>query len=423
MQEPLTRDQVRARMDAIPDVLSDELIERMSDDRARGWKNPYRTSDEDAVRREERPADRSSVWRPAFVRDVEKILHMPAYNRYAGKTQVFSFRSNDDLSRRGLHVQLVARIARDIGFALGLNCDLIEAIGLGHDLGHTPFGHAGERCLNDVFHERTGRWFFHNVHSVRVLDKLYGRNISLQTLDGALCHNGEYEQRVFELSGLSSFGEFDRVVDECVSGGGAVIGHLRPMTLEGCVVRISDIIAYVGRDRQDAIEAGLLTGDAFEDGLGGAYNSWILTHASADIIEHSYGKDRIEMSEELFAEIRRAKAENYAKIYRSSGIEGERAEVLARAFELMYERCLDDLHKRDESSFIFRHHITRIEEQLAHYGRTYDWQSDPEQTVVDYIASMTDGYFAELASKFFPQIHFPKRTYINEPVGQHEPKA
>lgn len=423
MQKPLTRDQVRARMDAIPDVLSDELIERMSDDRARGWKNPHRTSDEDAVRREERPADRSSIWRPAFVRDVEKILHMPAYNRYAGKTQVFSFRSNDDLSRRGLHVQLVARIARDIGYALGLNCDLIEAIGLGHDLGHTPFGHAGERCLNDVFHERTGRWFFHNVHSVRVLDKLYGRNISLQTLDGALCHNGEYEQRVFELSGLSSFGEFDRVVDECVSGGGAVIGHLRPMTLEGCVVRISDIIAYVGRDRQDAIEAGLLTGDAFEDGLGGAYNSWILTHASADIIEHSYGKDRIEMSEELFAEIRRAKAENYAKIYRSSGIEGERAEVLARAFELMYERCLDDLHKRDESSFIFRHHITRIEEQLAHYGRTYDWQSDPEQTVVDYIASMTDGYFAELASKFFPQIHFPKRTYINEPVGQHEPKA
>ena len=423
MQEPLTRDQVRARMDAIPDVLSDELIERMSDDRARGWKNPYRTSDEDAVRREERPADRSSIWRPAFVRDVEKILHMPAYNRYAGKTQVFSFRSNDDLSRRGLHVQLVARIARDIGYALGLNCDLIEAIGLGHDLGHTPFGHAGERCLNDVFHGRTGRWFFHNVHSVRVLDKLYGRNISLQTLDGALCHNGEYEQRVFELSGLSSFGELDRVVDECVSGGGAVIGHLRPMTLEGCVVRISDIIAYVGRDRQDAIEAGLLTGDAFEDGLGGAYNSWILTHASADIIEHSYGKDRIEMSEELFAEIRRAKAENYAKIYRSSGIEGERAEVLARAFELMYERCLDDLHKRDESSFIFRHHITRIEEQLAHYGRTYDWQSDPEQTVVDYIASMTDGYFAELASKFFPQIHFPKRTYINEPVGLHEPKA
>lgn len=418
---PMTREQVRARMDAIPEVLSDELVERIKDDRARGWKNPYRAQDRCALRREDRPGDRANIWRPAYVRDVEKILHMPAYNRYAGKTQVFSFRSNDDLSRRGLHVQLVARIARDIGRALGLNCDLIEAIGLGHDLGHTPFGHAGERCLNEVFHERTGRWFLHNVHSVRVLDKLYGRNITLQTLDGALCHNGEYEQRVFELSGLSGFDEFDRVVDACVTGGGSVVGRLRPMTLEGCVVRISDIIAYVGRDRQDAIEAGLLDGDAFEDGLGGAYNSWILTHASADIIEHSYGKDRIEMSEELFAEIRRAKAENYAKIYRSSGIEGERAEELARAFELIYEHCLDDVLRRDEQSFIFRHHIRRIEEQLSHYGRTYEWERDPDQTVVDYIASMTDGYFAELASTYFPEIHFPRRTYINEPVDRTSP--
>ncbi|MFR2950695.1 MAG: HD domain-containing protein [Collinsella intestinalis] len=135
-------------------------------------------------------------------------MHLPAYNRYNGKTQVFSFRSNDDLSRRGLHVQLVARIARDIGRALGLNCDLIEAIGLGHDLGHTPFGHTGEALLNDISEARTGRSFFHNVHSVRVLDGLYGRNLSLQTLDGVLCHNGEYEQRV-ELSGLSGFEEFD----------------------------------------------------------------------------------------------------------------------------------------------------------------------------------------------------------------------
>ena len=89
------------------------------------------------------------------------------------------------------------------------------------------------------------------------------------------------------------------------------------MTLEGCVVRISDILAYVGRDRQDAIAAGLLSPDAFDDGRGGAYNSWILTHASIDIVEHSYGKPRIEMSEDLFEEIRRAKRENYEKIYLS----------------------------------------------------------------------------------------------------------
>lgn len=405
---------VQERMQRIPDTLSEGLLQRMQEDRASGWRCPYRASNEDALRREDRSGDRASLWRPAYMRDVEKILYTPAYNRYAGKTQVFSFRSNDDLSRRGLHVQLVARIARDIGGALGLNCDLIEAIGLGHDLGHTPFGHAGERCLNDVFHERTGRWFFHNVHSVRVLDVLYGRNLTLQVLDGALCHNGEYEQRVFELSGLSSFDELDAVVERCYTQGDIAIGHLRPMTLEGCVVRISDIIAYVGRDRQDAIAAGLLDDDAFEDGLGGAYNSWVLSHASVDIIEHSYGKNRIEMSEDLFAEIRRAKAENYAKIYRSSGIEGESAEVLARAFELMYDRFRSDLAERDTSSYIFKHHIARIEQHLAYYGRTYAWEDDLDQTVVDYIASMSDGYFAELATKLFPQIHFPRRTYINE---------
>ena len=293
-------DELQQRLLAMPETLTDDLVDRMREDRARGWVNPFRTDDADVIRREDRPGDEGSLWRPSFVHDTEKILHLPAYNRYNGKTQVFSFRSNDDLSRRGLHVQLVARIARDIGYALGLNCDLIEAIGLGHDLGHTPFGHAGEAHLNDILEARRGRSFFHNVHSVRVLDTLYGRNLSLQTLDGVLCHNGEYEQRVFRLSDLSGFGELDQILENCYTRDFDYVKTLRPMTLEGCVVRISDIIAYVGRDRQDAIEAGLLGEDAFADGLGGRYNSWILSRASVDIIEHSYGKDRIEMSEELF---------------------------------------------------------------------------------------------------------------------------
>ena len=405
---------LRDRLLAIPDTLTDELIERMRDDRARGWVNPYRASDASVIRREERPGDEGNIWRPAFVRDAEKILHLPAYNRYNGKTQVFSFRSNDDLSRRGLHVQLVARIARDIGYALGLNCDLIEAIGLGHDLGHTPFGHSGEKHLNNILEARTGRSFFHNVHSVRVLDKLYGRNLSLQTLDGVLCHNGEYEQRVFELSDLSGFDEFDRIVEDCYTHNFDYVKTLRPCTLEGCVVRISDIIAYVGRDRQDAIEAGLLDEDAFADGMGGRYNSWILSRASVDIIEHSYGKDRIEMSEELFEEISRAKRENYEKIYYSTGVEEEHGEMMARAFSLMYEHFLGDLKARDTQSYIFRHHIDRIQKSLSYYGQTYDWENDLDQTVVDYIASMTDGYFTELACKLFPELKFPQRTYINE---------
>ncbi len=402
------------RLTSMPDSLSADLIARMEEDRARGWVNPYRTDDTQVIRRESRNQDESTIFRPPFVRDVEKIIHLPAYNRYNGKTQVFSFRSNDDLSRRGLHVQLVSRIARDIGAALGLNCDLIEAIGLGHDLGHTPFGHAGEYRLNDLLEAHTGRSFYHNVHSVRVLDTLYGRNVSLQTLDGVLTHNGEYEQRVFRLSGLSSFDEFDQVVENCYESDFDYVKTLCPATLEGCVVRISDIIAYVGRDRQDAIEAGLLDDDAFADGLGGRYNSWILTHASVDIIEHSYGKDRIEMSEGLFCELSRAKRENYKKIYHSSGVEEERSEMLTHAFELMYEHFLSDLTSGDESSYIFRHHIARTERALSYYDKTYDWKGDPNQTVVDYIASMTDGYFTELACKLFPELHFPRRTYINE---------
>lgn len=404
--------ELRERLLSMPDEPSAELLERMKENRARGWVNPYRASDDTAIRRDDRPGDEGNILRPAYVRDVEKILHLPAYNRYNGKTQVFSFRSNDDLSRRGLHVQLVARIARDIGSALGLNCDLIEAIGLGHDLGHTPFGHAGEKHLNEILFERTGRSFFHNVHSVRVLDKLYGRNLSLQTLDGVLCHNGEYEQRIFELSGLDSFESFDEVVENCYRNDFDYVKTLRPMTLEGCVVRISDIIAYVGRDRQDAIEAGLLSEDAFDDGLGGGYNTWILTHASIDIVEHSYGKDRIEMSEGLFNEIARAKRENYKKIYSSGGVEEEHGDMMAQAFRRMYEHFYHDLEHGDESSFIFRHHIARIEKALSYYGRTYDWQSDLDQTVVDYIASMTDGYFTELATTLFDDLEFLQRTYI-----------
>ena len=110
----------------------------------------------------------------------------PMYNRYADKTQVFSLYRNDDISRRSSHVQLVSRIARNIGGLLGLNTDLIEAISLGHDIGHTPFGHAGEHKLNELYNGNTGRYFNHNVHSVRVLDQIFNLNLSMETLDGIL---------------------------------------------------------------------------------------------------------------------------------------------------------------------------------------------------------------------------------------------
>ena len=135
-------------------TLDPRVEEAIRADRAAGWKNPCAFDDAQVTRREPNPHDEATLARPAFARDIEKILNVPAYNRYADKTQVFSFVENDDICRRGLHVQLVSRIARGIGALLGLNCELIEAIALGHDVGHTPFGHAGERFLEQVLPSR-----------------------------------------------------------------------------------------------------------------------------------------------------------------------------------------------------------------------------------------------------------------------------
>ena len=394
-------------------------VERLVRERvASGSLAPYACSDVSAIRRSAAERDRDSSMRPSFVRDAEKIVHLPAYNRLGGKTQVFSFRADDDLCRRGLHVQLVARVARDIGRALGRNLDLIEAIALAHDLGHTPFGHAGERYLNDAYHRRCGRWFFHNVQSVRVLDVLGGRNISLQTLDGALCHNGEFEQQRFETSGLAEFDTFDRVVDSCWKRGGEAISHLRPMTLEGCVVRVSDIIAYVGKDRQDAIRAGMLGEDAFADGLGGAYNAWALQAFVADVVEASAGKDHIEMSEAGFAELRRAKRENYEKIYGAAEVDGDFGHEVAGLFDALYDHELAALGAGDESSAIFAQHIRPTERRLSYYGRAYDWEDDLDQTVVDFISSMTDDYFMATCEALFPEAKrvFPNRGYFSAGV-------
>ena len=398
--------------------LSERAAVLVAERRASGKLSPFACRDASAIRRDPCERDADTPLRPAFVRDAEKIVHLPAYNRLAGKTQVFSFRANDDLARRGLHVQLVARVARDIGRALGLNLDLIEAIALGHDLGHTPFGHAGERFLNDVYHARTGRWFFHNVQSARVMDELAGRNVSLQTLDGALCHNGEFELQRFETSGLAEFDTFERVVASCWEHGDEAIRHLRPMTLEGCVVRVSDIIAYVGKDRQDAIGAGLVGEDAFDDGLGGAYNAWALSAFVADVVEHSVGEDAIAMSEEGFAEMRRAKRENYEKIYGAAEVNGDFPAEVAELFAALYEHELEALAAGDERAAIFAHHVAPVERRLAYYGRRYEWEQDPDQTVVDFISSMTDDYFMATceAAHLAPAGLFPSHGYFSADV-------
>ena len=344
--------------DSIPYLTIDPAIEeQIRTDREAGRMSPYRFRDEDVARREPNPHDIATIARPAFARDIEKIVNMPAYNRYAGKTQVFSFVENDDICRRGLHVQLVSRVARGIGRLLGLNCDLIEAIALGHDLGHTPFGHAGERFLSRCYHERTDRYFNHNVHSVRVLDQLYRRNVSLQTLDGVLCHNGEFAQQELKRGHVGTFEALDALVEECTADE-QVISTLRPSTLEGCVVRVADMIAYVGKDRQDAMDMGALAAlDEFDSTVMGKANAQIINNLTADIVNESYGRDRIAMSEAMFNDLKRAKRQNYEIIYNKEGLAASDGITVGEMFEEVYEKLLGDLTEGREESAIFRHHI------------------------------------------------------------------
>lgn len=383
--------------------LEPDIARRIVLDRAQAWENPWRYKDEDIVRRSNNDNDRASLTRPAFGRDIEKIINVPAYNRYANKTQVFSHVQNDDICRRGLHVQLVSRIARNIGGILRLNVDLIEAIALGHDVGHTPFGHAGERFLNKLYHLQTGRYFNHNVHSVRVLDKLFQRNISLQTLDGVLCHNGEFAQQVLRVGKLDNFNDFDALVEACNSDE-KTIETLCPSTLEGCVVRVSDMIAYLGKDRQDALDMGIIDSfDSFDSDIIGVANAPIIHNLTVDIVNNSYGKDHISMSEEVFRDLKRAKKQNYELIYLNEGVVTGTGNIVESMFSDMYEKLLDDLLKKDEGSPLFRHHVSNLVTKSRSVSAEEYLAEDPNQIVADYLASMTDGYFSALYEHLFPQ--------------------
>lgn len=346
--------------------------------------------------------DKANLWRPAFVRDVEKIMHSPYYNRYTDKTQVFSLYKSDDISRRALHVQLVSRIARNIGRLLNLDLDLIEAIALGHDMGHTPFGHAGEKYLNRLYNENTGRFFNHNVHSVRVLDGIFNHNISLQTLDGILCHNGEFEMKEYRPCKLTTFEEFDKKVEKCYTEENAS-ESLIPSTLEGCVVRICDMIAYIGKDRQDAIKARVIDSeDIFTEGKIGRFNAAIINNLIVNIVENSYGKDYILLDDEYFMELKRSKKENYSKIYGSEMVTSRNDEIIEPLFRKMYYKLLQDLKNENKKSEIYRHHI----ELIKYHNRFNDCddylKTEKNQIVVDYIASMTDDYFIDLYYRLFP---------------------
>ena len=387
--------------------LSNETSNKILEHKKANYLSPFSAKNEDAIRRIDNPHDYPSVWRTPFIKDVDKIMHCPFFNRYSDKTQVFSLYKNDDLSRRSLHVQLVSRIARTIGSALSLNTDLIEAIALGHDMGHTPFGHVGERILNDISKEKRNKSFLHNFQSVRVLDEIFPLNLTLQTLDGIACHNGEAELSTYTPSKVNSFNEFDLYVKESEKGYDSV-KNLTPLTLEGCVVRLSDIIAYLGKDRHDAEKHNPTLLEDFSDTGLGLINSEIINNLIVNVIENSLDKPYIKLGDECFSALKKAKKENYNLIYLdNSSLDVKTAEEMMRK---LYDRLYLDLEKDIKSSPVFSHHISYVEK--PYYKRKAPYlETDKHQIIVDFIASMTDDFFIELFKHLFPKSSL-KLNYI-----------
>jgi len=291
--------------------------------------------------------------RTEFQRDRDRIIHCKSFRRLKHKTQVFIAPEGDHYRTRLTHTLEVAQIARTIARALRLNEDLTEAIALGHDLGHTPFGHTGEQSLNSI----TKNGFKHNVHSLRIVDVLEGLNglnLTWEVRDGILNHTK--------------------------SG--------KPDTLEGQIVSISDRIAYINHDIDDALRAKIISPDDLPKEciqvLGKTHGERINTMI-VDVIYNSYDKPFIDMSNEVRESTEKLRNFMFEKVYIDSSAKKE---------ENKAKYVIEEL---------FRYFIKHPEKLPPEYRCNIERYGD-EQVVCDYIAGMTDRY----ALRVFCEIYVPK---------------
>ncbi|MBQ9244995.1 deoxyguanosinetriphosphate triphosphohydrolase [bacterium] len=272
--------------------------------------------------------------RTEFQRDRDRILHSKAFRRLKHKTQVFFSPYDDHFRTRMTHTLEVSQIARTLARALELNEDLAEAISLGHDLGHTPFGHSGERVLNELMPDG----YRHNEQSVRVVQFIEDLNLTEETLDGILNHSYQ-----------------------CL-----------PNTLEGQVVRIADKIAYINHDIQDAIRAGIIkTEDIPQESINyfSTTNRIRITKLVNDIVETSYQQNKISMSEECFEQFIKLRKWMFEHVYNNSPAklaEDKAQNVIRRLFEFYCEE-LSKTYPNSDNNIIM-------------------------QTACDYVSGMTDRY-------------------------------
>jgi dGTPase len=346
--------------------------------------------------------DRAAGYRQDFSLDADRILHSRAYTRYIDKTQVFYLIPNDHITHRVLHVQLVSKIARTIGRFLRLNEDLIEAIALGHDIGHTPFGHEGERYLSDLCHKAGIGNFLHNVQSIQFLDRVeqkgQGWNLCLQTLDGILCHDGEIHNQLLTPTPNKDFATFEA---EIAAKKADPEYPLVPMTTEGCVVRMADTIAYIGRDLEDAIRLGLLDrGDIPDDivRILGDTNGTIVYRLVTDVIQNSFESRFVAFSPVISDALKALKDFNLSRIYLNPKNKVHSA-TIQKLFSMIFEMRLEDLETNNRASDIFSGF-------LADMSESYVTAHSRPEIVRDYIAGMTDRYFLhQFPEKLRPVAH------------------
>ena len=360
----------------------------------------FATLSRDGIRRH---TDAQTGHRQAFAIDADRILHSRAYTRYIDKTQVFYMVSNDHITHRVLHVQLVSKIARTIGRFLRLNEDLIEAIALGHDIGHPPFGHDGEYELAKLCREHGLASFQHNVQSVRFLDRLErggrGRELTLQTLDGILCHDGEIHSQYLRPDRNKDFERFDNDLSEKNLDPAK---ELLPMTLEGCVVRLCDTIAYIGRDIEDAIELKLINrGDipAKCRKVLGETNGTIVYLLVEDLISNSLAashtellaEDWIGFSPPVSDSLHELKEFNYKYIYMNELIKRDFPKI-QKCYRVLFETYLEQVARQNRASAIFREMLDGMDPDYR--------DNQPAVMVRDFIAGMTDDYFLKEAAAY-----------------------
>lgn len=337
-------------------------------------------------------------FRTEYFRDIDKIIYSLSYIRYVNKTQVFSNNENDMISKRISHVQMVSKIARTIGRALNLNEDLIEAASLGHDLGHVPFGHEGERILNEISLKYNEGYFSHNVQSVRTLmnieNKGLGNNITLQVLDAILCHNGEMVQNIYS----PCFKTKDMFLAEYNESykNKEILKKIKPMTLEGCVVRISDVVAYIGKDIEDAIRIGIIKKDDVPTSITsilGQTNSQIVNTIINDIISNSINKNYIKLSKKVFNSLKQLIDFNYKNIYKKANTE-EELKIYKSMFNKLFDLYYRQIKNNNTEEDIYTFYLNEMD-------NSYIKNNSIARIVIDYMAGMTDNFFVQQYKKYF----------------------